>query len=178
MDAVVGSDVNAMCWDSWILCGFSPHLVRPSVKKYNTGLSKFAVRTILESALPDQNVHAVGAQRKPTHPGVHRDKLVKGWNVLDEEDGGKRNLSLVMIGVVRNSTYFFPVDVNTVQARSSSQYARRSWDVAASFEARKAFGAKLREVGRVLREKEEGNSGGLVSVVSDDEESGGEDDDE
>lgn len=40
--------------------------------------------------------------------------------------------------------------------------------------ARKAFGAKLREAGRILLEKEAKEGGGIVGVASDDEESGDE----
>jgi periodic tryptophan protein 1 len=35
--------------------------------------------------------------------------------------------------------------------------------------ARKAFGTKLREAGRVLREKEAREDGGVIGVASDDE---------
>jgi len=35
--------------------------------------------------------------------------------------------------------------------------------------ARKAFGAKLREAGRVLREKDVGEGGGIVGIVDDEE---------
>lgn len=61
-------------------------------------------------------------------------------------------------------------------AAAGSKAKLQIWDVGANFGARKAFGAKLREAGRVLREKaaQEGDGGGVVGVVSDDE---GSDDD-
>jgi periodic tryptophan protein 1 len=37
--------------------------------------------------------------------------------------------------------------------------------------ARKAFGAKLREAGKVLREQEAHEDGGIIGVVNDDDES-------
>ena len=40
------------------------------------------------------------------------------------------------------------------------------WDIGANFGARKAFGAKLAEAGRILKEK---TSGGVIGVVDDDE---------
>jgi periodic tryptophan protein 1 len=43
--------------------------------------------------------------------------------------------------------------------------------------ARKAFGAKLRDAGRVLREKEARDDGGVIGVVSDDENEDGNDED-
>lgn len=74
------------------------------------------------------------------------------------------------------STVFSPDDPLTVAA-AGSKAKLQIWDVGANFGARKAFGAKLREAGRVLREREEGN-GGVVGVASDDEESGDDADDE
>jgi periodic tryptophan protein 1 len=77
------------------------------------------------------------------------------------------------------STVFSPDDPLTLAA-AGSKAKLQIWDVAANFGARKAFGAKLREAGRVLREKEEGkdNKGGVVGMVSDDEDSNGGADDE
>lgn len=119
------------------------------------------------------------------------DKLVKVWNVVDEGEGGKRNVSLVTsrdLGVVSSvhfgsvhtyvdtflqgkvfSTVFSPDDPLIVAA-GGSKAKLQIWDVGANFGARKAFGAKLREAGRVVREKDESN-GGVVGVVSDGEES-------
>jgi periodic tryptophan protein 1 len=67
---------------------------------------------------------------------------------------------------------FSPDEPLTVAA-AGSKAKLQIWDVGANFGARKAFGAKLREAGRVLREREEGkeNNGGVVGVVSDNEES-------
>ncbi|KAG6841154.1 hypothetical protein C0991_001282 [Blastosporella zonata] len=112
------------------------------------------------------------------------DKLVKVWNVTDDVEGGKRNVSLVSsrdLGVYGQgkvfSTIFSPDDPLTLAA-AGSKAKLQVWDVGANMGARKAFGAKLREAGRVLREKE-ASSGGVVGVASDEEESdveGGEED--
>ncbi|KAJ7593359.1 hypothetical protein C8J56DRAFT_1045820 [Mycena floridula] len=96
-------------------------------------------------------------------------KLVKVWNVVEED---KRTVSLVTsrdlgIGKVF-STVFSPDDVLTL-ATGGSKAKLQVWDVGANFGARKTFGFKLEEAGKVLREKEESN--GLVGVTSDDEES-------
>lgn len=61
-------------------------------------------------------------------------------------------------------------------AAAGSKAKLQIWDVGATFGARKAFGAKLREAGRALKEKEEGKGGGVIGVVSDDEESDAEGD--
>lgn len=125
------------------------------------------------------------------------DKQVKLWNINDEENG-KRSISLVTsrdLGVVRLffqtirflifffflggrsqgkvfSTVFSPDDPLTVAA-AGSKAKLQIWDVGANFGARKAFGAKLREAGRTLREKAEGKGGGIIGVASDGEESEG-----
>ncbi|KAF8217851.1 WD40-repeat-containing domain protein [Mycena galopus ATCC 62051] len=185
--AVVGSDVEAMRWDPWEEYGFY-------VSLENGLVLNFDVRTLPSDLnLPSPakftlSAHDGAASALDVNPHIRgciatggNDKLVKVWNVLDEEDGGKRNVSLVIsrdLGVGKVfSTVFSPDDPLTLAA-AGSKAKLQIWDVAANFGARKAFGAKLREAGRVLREKEERNSGGVVGVVSDDEESGGEGDDE
>lgn len=69
---------------------------------------------------------------------------------------------------------FSPDDPLTVAA-GGSKAKLQIWDVAANAGARKAFGSKLKEAGKVLREKQ---AEGVVSLVSDDEESGDEDGDD
>lgn len=70
------------------------------------------------------------------------------------------------------SVVFSPDDPLTLAA-AGSKVKLQIWDVGANFGARKAFGAKLREAGRSLRERKEGEGGGdgVVGVVSDGEES-------
>ncbi|KAF7336843.1 hypothetical protein MVEN_02120500 [Mycena venus] len=188
--AVVGSDVEAMRWDPWEEYGFY-------VSLENGLVLNFDVRTLPSDLnLPSPakftlSAHDGAASALDVNPHIRgciatggNDKLVKVWNVLDDEDGnGKRNVSLVTsrdLGVGKVfSTVFSPDDPLTLAA-AGSKAKLQIWDIAANFGARKAFGAKLREAGRVLREKEEGNDnkGGVVGVVSDDEESDGGDDDE
>lgn len=73
------------------------------------------------------------------------------------------------------STVFSPDDPLTVAA-GGSKARLQIWDVAANAGARKAFGAKLRDAGKVLREKQA--EGGVVGLVSDGEESEGEEGDD
>jgi periodic tryptophan protein 1 len=68
------------------------------------------------------------------------------------------------------STVFSPDDPLTIAAAGSKAKVQ-IWDVGANQGARKAFGKKLTQAGRTLREKQ---GGGVVGVVSDDEESGDE----
>ena len=62
-------------------------------------------------------------------------------------------------------------------AAAGSKAKLQIWDVGSNAGVRKAFGTKLLEAGKVLREKEV-RSGGLIGVETDDEESEGADDDE
>jgi periodic tryptophan protein 1 len=68
------------------------------------------------------------------------------------------------------STVFSPDDPLTLAAAGSKAKVQ-IWDVGANQGARKAFGKKLAQAGRSLREKA---SGGVIGVVSDGEESGDE----
>ncbi|KAJ7364382.1 WD40-repeat-containing domain protein [Mycena albidolilacea] len=187
--AVVGSDVEAMRWDPWEEYGFY-------VSLENGLVLNFDVRTLPSNLnLPSPakftlSAHDGAASALDVNPHIRgciatggNDKLVKVWNVLDDAEGGKRNVSLVTsrdLGVGKVfSTVFSPDDPLTLAA-AGSKAKLQIWDVAANFGARKAFGAKLREAGRVLREKEDGkdNKGGVVGVMSDDEDSDGGADDE
>ncbi|KAF7376452.1 hypothetical protein MSAN_00060800 [Mycena sanguinolenta] len=163
--AVVGSDVEAMRWDPWEEYGFY-------VSLENGLVLNFDVRTLPSDLnLPSPakftlSAHDGAASALDVNPHIRgciatggNDKLVKVWNVLDQEDSGKRNVSLVIsrdLGVGKVfSTVFSPDDPLTLAA-AGSKAKLQIWDVGANFGARKAFGAKLREAGRVLREREEG----------------------
>ncbi|KAG6910832.1 hypothetical protein DXG01_007147 [Tephrocybe rancida] len=185
--AILGSDVEALRWDPWENHGFY-------VSLENGLVLNFDVRTLpsnLDNPSPARftlSAHDGAVSSIDVNPHIKgciatggTDKLVKVWNVTDDADGGKRNVSLVTsrdlgIGKVF-STVFSPDDPLTLAA-AGSKAKLQIWDVGANMGARKAFGAKLREAGRVLREKE-ASSGGVVGVASDDEESdaeGGEED--
>ncbi|KAJ7707406.1 transducin family protein/WD-40 repeat family protein [Mycena rosella] len=181
--AVVGSDVEAMRWDPWEEYGFY-------VSLENGLVLNFDVRTLptnLTQPSPARftlAAHDGPASALDVNPHIRgclatggNDKLVKVWNIQDEEDGGARAVSLVTsrdLGVGKVfATSFSPDDPLTLAA-AGSKAKLQIWDVGANFGARKAFGAKLRAAGRELREREEGeNKGRVVGVVSDDEESDG-----
>lgn len=67
------------------------------------------------------------------------------------------------------STAWSPDDPLTLAA-AGSKAKLQIWDVGANFGARKAFGAKLAQAGRELREK---TNGGVVGIVDDDEDDSG-----
>ncbi|KAE9401514.1 WD40 repeat-like protein [Gymnopus androsaceus JB14] len=182
--AFLGSDVEALRWDPWHESGFY-------VSLENGLVLNFDVRTLpsnLDEPSPARftlQAHDGAASALDVNPHIKgclvtggTDKLVKIWNVEENSDG-KNNVSLVNsrdLGVGKVfSTVFSPDDPLTVAA-GGSKAKLQIWDVAANAGARKAFGTKLREAGKVLREKQADT--GVVGVASDDEESGDEDDDD
>ncbi|KAJ3572424.1 hypothetical protein NP233_g3097 [Leucocoprinus birnbaumii] len=181
--AALGSDVEALRWDPWESYGFyvslenglvlnfdartlPSSLDQPSSARFTVSAHDGAVSSI------DVNPHIRGCL---VTGGT--DKMVKVWNVIDDQDTGKRNVSLVTsrdLGVGKVfSTTWSPDDPLTLAA-AGSKAKLQIWDIGANFGARKAFGGKLREAGRELKDKE-AKEGGVVGVQSD-EESEGEDD--
>jgi periodic tryptophan protein 1 len=67
------------------------------------------------------------------------------------------------------SASFSPDDPLTLAAAGSAAKLQ-IWDVGASQHVRHVFGVKLREAGKVIRERDNAN-GGVVGVVSDGEDS-------
>ena len=120
------------------------------------------------------------------------DKLVKIWNITDEETEGekgrKREISLATsrdLGVVcpflhisdsnadRQGKVFttrYSPDPETplTLAAAGSKATVQIWDVASNVGARKAFGDRLKRYGRELGEIKKG--GGLVGIEDVDEE--------
>lgn len=72
------------------------------------------------------------------------------------------------------SAVWSPDDPLTLAA-AGSKAKLQIWDVGANFGARKAFGTRLAEAGRALKEKK---SGGVIGVADDDEDDGDESGDE
>jgi periodic tryptophan protein 1 len=72
------------------------------------------------------------------------------------------------------SAVWSPDDPLTLAA-AGSKAKLQIWDVGANFGARKAFGTRLAEAGRALKEKK---SGGVISVADDEDDEGGDSDDE
>ncbi|KAF8907289.1 WD40-repeat-containing domain protein [Gymnopilus junonius] len=183
--AAVGSDVEALRWDPWESYGFYVSLENGLVLNFDVR----ALPSNLDQPSPSRftlQAHDGAVSSIDVNPHMRgciatggTDKLVKVWNVNDEENG-KRSVSLVTsrdLGVGKVfSTVWSPDDPLTLAA-AGSKAKLQIWDVGANFGVRKAFGAKLREAGKTLKEREEGQGGGVIGVASDDEESEGEDDD-
>ncbi|KAF7312588.1 WD-REPEATS-REGION domain-containing protein [Mycena indigotica] len=178
--AVVGSDVEAMKWDPWEDSGFYVSLengmvLNFDVRKMSSDLNQPSPARFTLSA------HDGAASGLDINPHIRgciatggNDKVVKVWNVQDDQ----KNVSLVTsrdLGVGKVFSVAFSPDDPLTLAAAGSKAKLQIWDVGANMGARKAFGAKLKEAGRVLREREAGDGqGGVVGVASDDEESGDE----
>ncbi|OSC99869.1 transducin family protein/WD-40 repeat family protein [Trametes coccinea BRFM310] len=180
--AVVGADVEALRWDPWETHAFY-------VSLENGLVLNFDARTLpsdLSSPSPARftvAAHDGAVSALDVNPHVRgilatggTDKVVKVWNVTEDQDLGKRQVSLVTsrdLGVGKVfSTVWSPDDPLTLAA-AGSKAKLQIWDVSANAGARKVLGPKLAEAGRVLKEKQ---GGGIVSVATDDEDSSGEED--
>lgn len=180
--AILGSDVEAVKWDPWENYSFY-------ISLENGIVLNFDARTLpsnLNNPSPARftlSAHDGAASSIDVNPHIKgcivtggMDKLVKIWNITDEEQAGKRNVSLVAsrdLGVGKVfSTVFSPDDPLTLAA-AGSKAKLQIWDVGANIGARKVFGAKLHEAGRVLREKEAREDGGIVGVSDDESEDDG-----
>ncbi|KAG7451272.1 WD40 repeat-like protein [Guyanagaster necrorhizus] len=182
--AFLGSDVEALRWDPWEEVGFYVALENGLVLNYD-------VRNLpsdLETPSPAR--FTLSAHDGPTsaldiNPHIRgcigtggADKLVKIWNVIDNDSSGKMNVTLVTsrdLGVGKVfSTTFSPDDPLTVAA-GGSKAKLQVWDVGANFGARKAFGTKLKEAGKLLREREDRGNGGVIGIDSDEEDEENED---
>lgn len=175
--AFLGSDVEALRWDPWEEAGFYVALENGLVLNYD-------VRNLpsnLETPSPARftlSAHDGATSALDINPHIRgciatggADKLVKIWDV--DDSSGKMNVTLVTsrdLGVGKVfSTTFSPDDPLTVAA-GGSKAKLQVWDIGANFGARKAFGTKLKEAGKVLREREDGGNGGVIGVDSDEEE--------
>ncbi|KAI8980019.1 transducin family protein/WD-40 repeat family protein [Trametes punicea] len=177
--AVVGADVEALRWDPWETHAFY-------VSLENGLVLNFDARTLpsdLSSPSPARftvAAHDGAVSALDINPHVRgiiatggTDKVVKVWNVMEDQDLGKRQVSLVTsrdLGVGKVfSTVWSPDDPLTLAA-AGSKAKLQIWDIGANAHARKVLGPKIAEAGRALKEKQ---GGGVISVATDDEDSSG-----
>ncbi|KAF8638331.1 hypothetical protein AX17_002351 [Amanita inopinata Kibby_2008] len=179
--AVVGSDVEALRWDPWESYGFYVSLENGLVLNFDarTLPSDIGQPTPARFTL---SAHDGAASALDVNPHIRgcivtggTDKLVKIWNINEEETkAGKRNVSLVTsrdLGVGKVfSAVFSPDDPLTVAA-AGSRAKLQVWDVGANFGARKAFGSKLANAGKTVKERDASGGAGIIGVVEDEEDS-------
>ncbi|KAH9847491.1 WD40 repeat-like protein [Lenzites betulinus] len=180
--AVVGADVEALRWDPWethsfyvslengLVLNFDARTLPSDLSSPSPARFTVAAHDGAVSAL-DINPHARGIIATGG-----TDKVVKVWNVLEDQDLGKRQVSLVTsrdLGVGKVfSTVWSPDDPLTLAA-AGSKAKLQIWDIGANANARKVLGPKIAQAGKVLKEKP---GGGVISVDTDDEDSSGEED--
>ncbi|KAJ2926909.1 hypothetical protein H1R20_g10167, partial [Candolleomyces eurysporus] len=182
--AAVGSDVEALRWDPWESYGFYVSLENGMVLNYDARTLPSNLDTP-STARFTLSAHDGAASSIDVNPNIKgcivtggTDKLVKVWNITDE-DNGKKNVSLVTsrdLGVGKIfSTQWSPDDPLTLAA-AGSKAKLQIWDLGSNFGTRKVFAGKLKEAGKILKEKEaKDGHGGVIGVASDDE---SEDDDD
>ncbi|KAH9949990.1 transducin family protein/WD-40 repeat family protein [Amylocystis lapponica] len=169
--AVVGADVEAIRWDPWEAHGFY-------VSLENGLVLNFDARTLpsdLDAPSPARftlSAHDGAASSLDVNPS-YADKTVKVWNINEDADLGKREVSLVTsrdLGVGKVFSVAWSPDDPLTLAAAGTHAKLQIWDVGANAGARKALGSKLAEAGRILKEKQ---GGGVIGVASDDEDSSG-----
>ncbi|CCM03608.1 uncharacterized protein FIBRA_05746 [Fibroporia radiculosa] len=182
--AQLGADVEAIRWDPWEAHGFY-------VSLENGIVLNFDARTLpsdLKSPSPARftlSAHDGAASALDVNPHIRgclvtggTDKMVKVWNVNDDADLNKRQVSLVIsrdLGVGKVfSTSWSPDDPLTLAA-GGSQAKVQIWDIGANAGARKSLAPKLAQIGKTVKEK---TGGGVIGVASDDEDSSGGEDEE
>ena len=101
------------------------------------------------------------------------DKVVKIWNINEDADLNKRQVSLVTsrdLGVGKVFSVSWSPDDPLTLAAAGSKAKLQVWEVGANAGARKALGSKVAAAGRTVRERQ---TGGVIGVASDNEDSSG-----
>ncbi|WVQ83160.1 hypothetical protein IAT38_005298 [Cryptococcus sp. DSM 104549] len=193
----VASDVECVRWDPWEPYSFYVSLENGLILSYDSrtlSSSKSSSLTttstsssgFLTTAAPKftLSAHDGAASALDINPHIRgclltagQDKLVKIWNILDEESEGvagrKREISLVTsrdlgLGKVFAARWSPDGETPLTVAAAGSKAVLQVWDVASNPGARKAFGERLRRHGRELGEVKKG--GGVVAVDGGEEE--------
>ncbi|OCF32514.1 periodic tryptophan protein 1 [Kwoniella heveanensis BCC8398] len=185
----MGSDVECVRWDPWEPTSFFVSLENGLILTYDSRTLSSQKSGSLSTAQPKYTLsaHDGAASALDVNPHIRgciatggMDKMVKVWNVLDEETEGvkgrKREISLATsrdLGLGKIFTARWSPDAETplTLAAAGSKATLQVWDVASNPGARKAFGDRLRRHGRELGEIKK--SGGVVAV-----DGGGEDESE
>ncbi|EIW71161.1 hypothetical protein TREMEDRAFT_27182 [Tremella mesenterica DSM 1558] len=178
----LSSDVECVKWDPWASTSFYVSLENGLILAYDSRTLSSSPGS-LSSAQPKYTISAHDSAASaldvsPHIPGLlltgGQDKLVKLWNILEEEtEGRQREISMVTsrdLGVGKVFTARFSPDPDTplTLAAAGSRAVVQIWDAASNPGARKAFGERLSKMGRRLGEVKKG--GGVVGVVDESDE--------
>ncbi|GJN88458.1 hypothetical protein Rhopal_001424-T1 [Rhodotorula paludigena] len=173
----VDSDVECLRWDPWEPASFLVSMENGCVQAYDSRMLAVAKepssvqrgKSLWTLAAHDSSVASLDIN--PLVRGCivtgGTDNMVKVWNVA-EQDGGKRNISLVTardlgVGKVFSASYC-PDDPATL-AVAGSKANLQIWDTSTNAGVRAAFGDQLRALGKEFNK----SGGGIVGVVDDDE---------
>ncbi|GJE85578.1 WD40 repeat-like protein [Phanerochaete sordida] len=177
--ATLGADVEALRWDPWESHSFYVSLENGIVLNFDartlpTNASQpTPARFTLQAHDGEVSSLDVNPHLRGCIATGGTDKVVKIWNITEDADLNKRQVSLVTsrdLGVGKVFSVAWSPDDPLTLAAAGSKAKLQVWDVAANAGVRKAFGSKLKEAGRTLREK---TTGGVIGVQSDDEDSSG-----
>ncbi|TCD60906.1 hypothetical protein EIP91_009317, partial [Steccherinum ochraceum] len=177
--AIVGADVEALRWDPWESHAFYVSLENGIVLNFDarTLPSDLSTPSPARFTLSAHDGAVSALDVNPHIPGCiatgGTDKVVKIWNINEDADLKKRQVSLVTsrdLGVGKIFTVAWSPDDPLTLAAAGSKAKLQVWDVGANAGARKALGPKIKAVGRELKEKEHG---GVIGVATDDEDSSG-----
>ncbi|EKM57817.1 uncharacterized protein PHACADRAFT_251682 [Phanerochaete carnosa HHB-10118-sp] len=177
--AMLGADVEALRWDPWESHSFYVSLENGIVLNFDARTLPLNLRQPSPARFTLQ-AHDGEVSSLDVNPHIRgciatggKDRVVKIWNITEDADLNKRQVSLVTsrdLGVGKVFSVVWSPDDPLTLAAAGSKAKLQVWDVAANADARKVFGSKLAEAGRTVKEKA---AGGAIGVESDDEGSSG-----
>ncbi|GAA6026925.1 hypothetical protein JCM8097_005967 [Rhodosporidiobolus ruineniae] len=173
----VDSDVECLRWDPWAPSNFLVSMENGTVQSFDSRMLATAAEPAgikRAKALWTLAAHDASVSSLDINPLVKgcivtggTDNLVKVWNV-EEQDGGKRNISLVTardLGVGKVFSASFCPDDPTTLAVAGSKANLQIWDTATNPGVRSTFGDRLRALGKDLTK----TGAGVVGLVDDEE---------
>ncbi|CAL1716964.1 unnamed protein product [Somion occarium] len=177
--ALVGADVEALRWDPWEAHSFYVSLENGIVLNFDarTLPTNAATPSPARFTLSAHDGAVSALDVNPHIPGCiatgGTDKVVKIWNIVEDADFKKRQVSLVTsrdLGVGKVFSVAWSPDDPLTLAAAGSKAKLQVWEVGANAGARKVLGPKAAAAGRMVKEKQ---SGGVIGVATDDEDSSG-----
>ncbi|GJJ08390.1 hypothetical protein Clacol_002605 [Clathrus columnatus] len=179
--ALLGADVEGVCWDPWETHNFFVSLENGLVLNYDARTLSSDSNTLARSRFT-LSAHDGAVSALDINPHIRgcmvtggTDKLVKIWNIT-EGDASKTEVSLITsrdLGVGRVfSAVWSPDDPLTVAAAGSTARLQ-VWDIAANAGVRKALSNKFSQASITVKER---SNGGIIGVISDGEDDSGDDD--
>ncbi|KAM0754017.1 WD40 repeat-like protein [Meredithblackwellia eburnea MCA 4105] len=175
------SDVECLRWDPWEPSTFLVSMENGHVQAYDSRNLSSSKTPTASQALWTLSAHDASVSSLEINPKLKgcvvtggTDNVVKVWNV-EEQQGGKRNISLVTsrdLGVGKVFSASFCPDDATTLAVAGSKANLQIWDLATNPGVRSVFGDRLKALGKDLTKQ----GSGLISVQDEDEDTEGEDD--